>query len=96
MERLSNRIRAAIMAGHWSTARQLLDDLAGEVENAWKQSATDDERRTLEREVFRTLEWARTAVMASRAQDHHQLLEVSRGRAYSRVDRELANLGFEA
>jgi hypothetical protein len=81
--RTTNRIHTAIAVGRLSEAERLLDDLRGEVDFAWAQASSEEERRAVAKEVSGALEWARIAVMASRAHDQSKLIRIVRGREYT-------------
>ena len=81
--KISDRLHAAIQTGAWSTAQELLASFRLEVEASWRAAATEQERRTISRNVTGFLEWARAMTMTSRAHDRSDLNRLERRHAYA-------------
>ena len=81
--RTSDRLRAAIQSGAWSTAQELLTSFRVEVEAAWRAAATEQERRAISQNVTGFLEWARAMTLTSREHTHTHLNRLNRRHAYA-------------
>ena len=81
--KLTDRLHAAIQSGAWSTAQELLASFRLEVEASWHAAATEEERRTISRNVTGFLQWARAMTMTSRAHAHTHLNHLERRQAYA-------------
>ena len=92
----SSRLHAAIQAGAWSTAQDLLVVFRREVEECWRAAETQQERQTISREVTGFLEWARAMTITSRTQAAENLRSMSRRSAYGRVDFPNPHHGLDA
>ena len=80
----SNRLHTAIQTGAWSTAQELLTSFRLEVEAAWHGAATEEERRTISKEVTAFLQWARAMTLTSRNHLQGKLDRLERRQAYAR------------
>ncbi len=81
MQSKTDECRAAIRAGNYRAADQLLAELRTEVEEAWR-AANAAERQSIASEVLELLSWARQTVLAKRAHTYKRLREMNRHTAY--------------
>jgi hypothetical protein len=79
--RTTAEFRAAIAAGHFTTADTLLAALRSEVEAAWP-AASPEERQTIATQVLELLRWARQTTLAKRSHLQRRLREIDRHSAY--------------
>ncbi len=77
-------IRTAVVEGRFAEVECLLEDLRGEVEAAWAGASNDQEREHIAVEVGKTLEFARSIVLASRAHDYGQLTRLVSRKEYGK------------
>jgi len=94
--RTSDRLHAAIQTGAWSTAQDLLASFRLEVEASWRAAATEQERRTISRNVTGFLEWARAMTLTSRAQTHAHLNRLEHRHAYAGPESSNPYRGLDA
>ena len=92
----SSRLHAAIQAGAWSTAQDLLLVFRREVEECWRAAETQEERQTISKEVTGFLEWARAMTITSRAHAADSLNRLSRRHAYTGLSVESPHRGMDA
>lgn len=74
----------------------MLEHLCGEIEIAWSRAASDEERRSIAKDVQETLDWARAAARTSRDHDQRKLMQGMSSRAYACVDDYRDTVRFEA
>lgn len=82
MEKAADRFRAAIAAGAYWTAEELLAEYRREVESRW-QGASDAGRLELKIEVETLLQWARKLTLVRRAHAQAKLVRLNSQRAYA-------------
>ena len=78
----TEQLRAAVASGAYGEVERLLDVYRQEVEQAW-YAAAKEERQAMAREVTSMLQWARHAILASRAHTQAKLIQFRRQNAYS-------------
>jgi siroheme synthase (precorrin-2 oxidase/ferrochelatase) len=76
-----DEIRAAIAAGAFDTADQLLESLRRDIEAALPQ-ASPAERESMAAEIGELLSWSRKTVLARRSHLQRKLTQLTRGGAY--------------
>jgi hypothetical protein len=81
--RTSDHLHAAIQAGAWSTAQELLATFRLEVEASWHSAATEQERRTISDSVTSFLQWARAMTITSREHAQDRLNRLNHRHAYA-------------
>ena len=81
--RPSDHLHAAIQAGAWSTAQELLTAFRAEVETSWRAAATEQERRAISHSVTGLLQWARAMTITSREHAQTRLNRLNRRNAYA-------------
>lgn len=81
--RTSDHLHAAIQAGAWSTAQELLAAFRTEVETSWRAAATEPERRAISQSVTGFLQWARAMTITSREHAQTRLNRLNRRNAYA-------------
>ena len=92
----SSRLHAAIQAGAWSTAQDLLLVFRREVEECWRAAQTQQERRAISEDVTGFLQWARAMTITSRTQASDSLQSMSRRNSYGRIDLPNPHRGLDA
>ena len=88
--------RKAVSAGAFLEAEPLLEMYRRDVEASWGAATSDEQRLAIAVEVSSTLEWARTATLASRSHAQHKLILLRRESAYTPSIREKAFLDLNA
>jgi len=81
--RTSDHLHAAIQAGAWNTAQELLTAFRAEVETSWQAAATEQERRAISHSVTGLLQWARAMTITSREHAQTRLNRLNRRNAYA-------------
>jgi hypothetical protein len=75
-------LRAAINAGNYSAADELLIALRHQVEDSWPVAGAE-ERQQIAARVLSLLRWARQTVLSKRAHTQQRLGQITRNMAYS-------------
>ena len=83
--RTISAIRTAAAAGRFAEAESLLAELRHEVEAAWANAASDEERNSIAAEVGNSLEHARRVVLTARAHDLTNLARLASQREYGKL-----------
>ena len=81
--RTADRFRAAIGAGRFHDADDLLAAMRTEVETAWNAAASREDRQRIAGETTQLLVWARATILTSRAHTQSKLAALSHESAYS-------------
>jgi hypothetical protein len=94
--RTSDQLHAAIQAGAWSTAQELLAAFRSEVELSWRAAATEQERRDISQNVTGFLQWARAMTLCSRGHVQDRLNRLNRRHAYAGLNPSNPYRGLDA
>lgn len=81
--RTADRFRAAVHAGRFSDANELLVTMRREVEVEWRAAGSSEQRERIANETTTLLRWARAAILASRAHTQSRLAALKRENAYT-------------
>lgn len=93
--RTADRFRAAVRAGRFSDANELLAAMRGEVEAEWTAAGSPEQRHRIAHETTTLLKWARAAILASRSHMQSKLAGLRLESAYSARPRPNSRLDLE-